>query len=131
MVVCHRGWIIIACLVNHSAVREIILPIAWVWPLIWSAIGNREIHNNVQQMTFSSASPLWRQLPAQWLAGFIVTLLVSIGAFPLYMDGDQLACWHCFQARFSSHRWHWPPASGVEPANSLRSCICSSGISVP
>ena len=74
--------IIIACLVVPStAVREYALPIAWVWPiLVWSAIGNREIHHNVQQMTFSSASPLLRQLPAQWLAGFIVTLLVSTGA---------------------------------------------------
>jgi len=83
--------IIIACLVNSSAaVREIVLPIAWIWPiLIWSAIGNREIHNNVQQLTFSSASPLLRQLPAQWLAGFIVTLLVSIGAIiRLTVDGD-------------------------------------------
>ena len=83
--------IIIACLVNPSAaVREFALPIAWVWPiLIWSAIGNREIHNNVQQLTFSSASPLLRQLPAQWLAGFIVTLLVSIGAIIRFtVDGD-------------------------------------------
>jgi hypothetical protein len=83
--------IIIACLVNPSAVvREFALPIAWVWPiLIWSAIGNREIHNNVQQLTFSSASPLLRQLPAQWLAGFIVTLLVSIGAIIRFIvDGD-------------------------------------------
>jgi hypothetical protein len=83
--------IIIACLVNSSAaVREFALPVAWVWPiLIWSSIGNRELHNNVQQMTFSSASPLLRQLPAQWLAGFIVTLLVSIGAvIRLSVDGD-------------------------------------------
>ena len=85
--------IIIACLVNPSvAVREYALPIAWVWPiLIWSAIGNREIHNNVQQMTFSSASPLLRQLPAQWLAGFIVTLLISIGAIIRFtVDGDMV-----------------------------------------
>jgi hypothetical protein len=83
--------IIIACMVNPSAaVREYALPIAWVWPiLLWSAIGNREIHNNVQQLTFSSASPLLRQLPAQWLAGFIVTLLVSIGAIIRFtVDGD-------------------------------------------
>ena len=83
----------IACLVNPSSiVREFALPIAWVWPvLLWSAIGNREIHNNVQQMTFSSASPLIRQLPAQWLAGFIVTLLVSIGAIIRFtVDGDMV-----------------------------------------
>ena len=83
--------IIIACLTIPSvAVRELALPVAWVWPiLIWSAIGNREIHNNVQQLAFSSASPLLRQLPAQWLAGFIVTMLVSIGAIiRLTVDGD-------------------------------------------
>ena len=83
--------IMIACLtIPSSAVREFALPIAWVWPiLVWSAIGNREVHNNVQQLTFSSASPLLRQLPAQWLAGFIVTLLVSIGAIiRLTVDGN-------------------------------------------
>ncbi len=83
--------LIIACFANDSeTMRQVILPITWVWPvLIWSAIGNREIHNNVQQMTFSSASPLWRQLPAQWLAGFIVTLIMASGALVrLGMDGD-------------------------------------------
>lgn len=87
------GGIIVACLVNSSAItREIVLPIAWIWPiLIWSAIGNREIHNNVQQLTFSSASPLWRQLPAQWLAGFIVTLLMASGAaLRFIIDGDTI-----------------------------------------
>lgn len=83
--------IVIACLVVPSTVvREYALPIAWVWPiLLWSAIGNREIFNNVQQMTFSSASPLLRQLPAQWLAGFIVTQLVSAGVIiRLSLVGD-------------------------------------------
>jgi len=85
------GTLIIVCIANPSeTTRQIILPLAWVWPvLVWSAIGNREIHNNVQQMTFSSASPLWRQLPAQWLAGFIVTLLIGIGALLRFLiDGD-------------------------------------------
>lgn len=83
--------LIIACFANPSATtREIILPMAWIWPiLIWSALGNREVHNNVQQLTFSSASPLMRQLPAQWVAGFLVTLLMSIGALLRYAaDGD-------------------------------------------
>jgi hypothetical protein len=95
--------IIIACLVNPSAaVREFALPIAWIWPiLIWSSIGNREIHNNVQQLTFSSASPLLRQLPAQWLAGFIVTLLVSIGAIiRLSVDGDSAGLLALFSGAF-------------------------------
>ncbi len=83
--------LIIACFANPSATtREIVLPFAWIWPiLIWSAIGNREIHNNVQQLTFSSASPLMRQLPAQWVAGFIVTLIMASGAAVRFvLDGD-------------------------------------------
>ena len=43
-------------------------------------------------MTFSSALPLWRQIPGQWLAGFIVTLLMASGAIArLAMDGDLTA----------------------------------------
>jgi hypothetical protein len=84
------GFIIACFFGDPKTTRQIILPITWVWPvLIWSAIGNREIHNNVHQLTFSSASPVWRQLPAQWLAGFIVTLLTACGALVrLGMDGD-------------------------------------------
>jgi hypothetical protein len=81
----------IACLaVPSGAVREYALPAAWVWPiLLWSAIGNREIRNNVQQMAFSSASPLFRQLPAQWLAGLILALLAGAGAIlRLAVAGD-------------------------------------------
>lgn len=48
--------------------------------LIWAAMSNREAHHNVQQFTFSSASPLWRQLPAQWIAGFLITLVMGSGA---------------------------------------------------
>lgn len=62
--------------------RQFVLMIAWVWPiLIWSGLGNRELYNNTRQMVFSSASPLWRQLPAQWLAGFIVTAMTGSGVF--------------------------------------------------
>jgi hypothetical protein len=85
--------VIIACAASPSAItREIILPIAWVWPiLMWSAMGSREIHNNVQQLVFSSALPLWRQLPAQWLAGFLVTLLMASGAVVRFaIDGDTI-----------------------------------------
>ena len=85
--------LIIACLANTAAnTRSIVLMLAWAWPvLVWSSIGNREVYSNVQQMTFSSASPLWRQLPAQWLAGVIVTLLMGSGALLRYLiDGDTI-----------------------------------------
>ena len=66
---------------DMETVRKIILPMAWLWHiLIISPLGNREARDNVQQLAFSSASPLWRQLPAQWLAGFIVTALLGSGA---------------------------------------------------
>jgi hypothetical protein len=61
--------------------RQYILPFAWVWHiLLLSPIGNREARDNVRQLAFSSAAPLWRQLPAQWIAGFIVTLIMGSGA---------------------------------------------------
>ena len=84
------GFVVACFFGDPKTTRQILLPITWVWPvLIWSAMGNREIHNNVHQLTFSSAFPLWRQIPAQWMAGFIVTLLTACGALArLGMDGD-------------------------------------------
>jgi hypothetical protein len=81
----------IACLVSPAeTTRQFILPYALVWPvLIWSSIGSREMRYNVQQFAFSSASPLWRQLPAQWIAGFILTLVTGSGAALRFaIDGD-------------------------------------------
>ena len=72
------GLMIAALLVPYEAVRGFILPLTWVWPiLIWSGLGNREIRHNTQQMIFSSASPLMRQLPAAWVAGLMVTALTG------------------------------------------------------
>ncbi len=72
--------------------RQFVLMIAWVWPiLIWSGLGNRETSNNTQQMVFSSAAPLMRQLPAQWVAGFIVTALTGSGVLiNLLKAGDTI-----------------------------------------
>jgi len=74
--------IIVNGFVNETKiVREIVLPITWIWHiLLLSPLGNRESRDNVQQLAFSSAAPLWRQLPAQWLAGFIVTIAMASGA---------------------------------------------------
>jgi hypothetical protein len=84
---------------NPENVRAFILPLAWLWPLpIWSAMGNREIRYNTQQMVFSSAAPLTRQLPAEWLAGFTVAILAGSGAALKLLsvgDGAGLLAWHC------------------------------------
>lgn len=84
---------IIACLISPAkTTRQFILPYAWAWPvLIWSSIGSREMRHNVQQFAFSSASPLWRQLPAQWIAGFIVTLVMGGGAALRFTFGGDSA----------------------------------------
>jgi len=75
------GLIIVSLASPAETTRQYVLPFAWIWPiLLLSPIGNREARDNVQQMAFSSAAPLWRQLPAQWIAGFIVTLLMGSGA---------------------------------------------------
>jgi hypothetical protein len=83
----------IAALVNTPEnVRAFVLPFAWIWPiLIWSSLGSREIQHNAHQMVFSSAAPLMRQLPAQWLAGFLVTALTGSGvALKLLSAGDRI-----------------------------------------
>jgi len=74
----------------HSAAKEYLLPIAWLWPLpIWSEMGNRERKNNTSQMVFSSARPVLRQLPAAWLAGILATALFEIaGALFFISNGD-------------------------------------------
>ena len=81
-------------------VRMYILPLAWVWPvLIWSGMGNREMTNNTGQMVFSSSAPLMRQLPATWLAGFLVTLLAGSGAaLRLLIAGDAVSLIPWFSA---------------------------------
>lgn len=80
--------------------RAHVLPFIWLWPiLIWAGMGNREIHNNTQQMVFSSASPLMRQLPASWLAGLIVAVLTGSGAaLKLLIAGDEVGLLAWFSA---------------------------------
>jgi len=75
------GGLVIAGLYNSAeSAYTIILPIAWVWSiLLWSSIGSRATRHNVQSITFASPSPVWRQLPAQWLAGFILSIIVASG----------------------------------------------------
>lgn len=85
------GGLVIAGLFNSpETAYEVILPMAWVWPiLLWSSIGSRETRHNVQSITFAAPSPVWRQLPAQWLAGFILSIIVASGVLlRLVIAGD-------------------------------------------
>jgi hypothetical protein len=74
------GLILAALILPTAKSRQIVLPFAFVWPLlIWSQLGNREIRNRTDQLVFSSAFPLRRQLIATWTAGFILTLIAGSG----------------------------------------------------
>ena len=65
---------------------------AWIWPLlIWSKMGTRERLFRTDQLVFSTAHPLRRQLPACWLAGVLIAVMTGGGTgLRLVMAGDQL-----------------------------------------
>jgi hypothetical protein len=60
--------------------RQGLLLTGWIWPLmIWSGMGCRESSYNTHQIVFSAPYPIAYQLPATWLAGFLVTALAGSG----------------------------------------------------
>jgi hypothetical protein len=74
------GLILATLILPIAKSRQIVLPLICVWPLlIWSQLGNREIQNRTDQLVFSAAFPLRRQLTATWTAGFILTLIAGSG----------------------------------------------------
>jgi hypothetical protein len=70
--------------------REMLLPIVWIWPLfIWSAMGTRESRCQTGELIFPAPRALFRQLPAAWLAGVLVAILMGSGvALGLWFSGD-------------------------------------------
>ncbi len=84
--------LIAAGLFSPVSVSRGVLVFAWIWPLlIWSGMGTRERRWRTDQVVFSAAYPLWRQLPACWLAGVIITMLTGGGTgVRLLIAGDQL-----------------------------------------
>jgi hypothetical protein len=76
--------------------RQVVLPLAWIWPLlIWSQIGIRESRYRTRSLVFSAPQPVVRQLPATWLAGVLVAALMgstvgvrlALGGQWLYVGG--------------------------------------------
>jgi hypothetical protein len=102
-----RGWLTVGvlqtsrafCLVTAQAAvpleisRGLLLSAAWIWPiLIWSALGTREARFGTQQLLFSCARVLPRQLPAAWLAGVLLAALLGAGtALRLGVNGQATA----------------------------------------
>ena len=70
--------------------RGAMLPLAWFLPvLIWSKLGTREARHRMDQLVFSSARSLRRQLPAVWVAGVLLALATGSGvALNMALHGE-------------------------------------------
>jgi hypothetical protein len=84
------GLVLICLVAPGDEVRRLLLPLAWLWPvLIWSAMGVREARYRTGDLVFSAAHALRRQFPAIWLAGVAVAILAGSGAAAnLVLAGD-------------------------------------------
>ena len=88
----------IACLASPlDASRGGVIVAAWIWPLLlWSPMGAREAWFGTESLIFSSQRTLQRQLPAVWMAGWLVALATGGGlGVRLAVAGDRggLAAW--------------------------------------
>jgi hypothetical protein len=91
------GLIIAGLTAPANGVRQIVLPLAWIWPLlVWSPMGNREARFGTGELLFSAPRPVGRQLPAVWMAGVLVAAVVGGGAAVRFLtsgDLSALAAW--------------------------------------
>ncbi len=84
------GLLIASLAAPLDAVRKVVLPLAWIWPiLLWSALGTREARHGTDGLVFSAAHPLGRQLPAAWLSGVVLAMATGgFAALRLGLGGD-------------------------------------------
>lgn len=82
--------IIAGLLLPLDTAQGTLLPFAWLLPvLIWSKLGTREARYRTDQLVFSSANSLKRQLPAVWLAGVLLAVVTGSGvALNLALHGE-------------------------------------------
>jgi hypothetical protein len=98
------GFGIAALTAPMPAVKSILLPLAWFWPVLrWSRLGTREATHNTEQIFFSAPRPLSRQLLASWAAG-VMLAVVAASPFALRFliagDAHALLAW-CSGALFA------------------------------
>lgn len=73
--------LIAACLLSPLETVRVLLPIAWLWPLLlWSEMGVRARRYGVEALLLSSPTSLRMQLPAAWAAGTLLALMLGSGA---------------------------------------------------
>lgn len=84
------GWI-----APLDAARQVVLPLAWIWPLLlWSSLGSRDNEQRTAPLLFSSPRPVALQAPMQWAAGVALALVAGAGVgvrIALAGDGAHLA----------------------------------------
>jgi len=82
--------IIMGLFLPLDSARGMMLPLAWLLPvLIWSKLGTREARYRTDQLVFSSAKALQRQLPAVWMAGVLLALATGSGvALNMALNGE-------------------------------------------
>jgi ABC-type transport system involved in multi-copper enzyme maturation permease subunit len=119
-----RGWgwvalgLWLACLFAPiAAVRHVLLPLAWVWPLpAWSSMGSQEARHRAETLVFACPRPLARQLPAAYLAGVLLTALLGSGA-----------ALHLTSARAWGELGAWGVGTLFVPALALAAGVISGG----
>lgn len=84
------GLIAAGVLVSPENARAVILPIAWLWPLLlWSSLGCRENRHGTAEIVFSAPRVRTRGTLAAFSAGFFVALLTASGvALNLVLSGE-------------------------------------------
>lgn len=80
-----------------SNVRSGFFVAAWIWSiLLWSQMGCREARYSTSALLFSSERSLSRQLPALWIAGVLVAMIMGAGVALRFMfaaDWQHLVAW--------------------------------------
>ena len=85
--------LIVAQLFSELEITRLLLIVSWTWPvLILGGLGCRESRYDTRQIVFSAPRPLMHQLPAAWLATFLVLALMGSGALLRFiLAGDPLS----------------------------------------
>ena len=82
--------IVLSGAMTSEGMRALFLAIAWFWPATaWSLLGNREAQYQSSAIVFSARRPVMTQLPAMWLAGALLALVMGSGhILRLLITGD-------------------------------------------
>lgn len=73
------GLMIANIVTPFDVARKFLFPASMLWPIfIWSSMGNNEKRNRTETLFYSTSNYIYRQLPAMWLAGFIIALGMSL-----------------------------------------------------